>query len=84
MNGPGVPPSLTNDAGTGCIGAGPTSFTGLQLSYWSSTAASGAPDGNPDKAWLINIGGPGYPPAVYPDQKTQTFQMSVWPVRGGR
>jgi hypothetical protein len=70
------PPSLTNDTGTGCLSAGPTSFTGVQsFYYWSSSAY----EVFPHLAWqltldngaLDGVGGKG-------------LGSVVWPVRGGR
>jgi hypothetical protein len=68
-------PVLTNDAGTACISAGPSSFTGVESDYfWSSTAIEGSSPqavmgdldhGNLLKGNLINT-------------------MRVWPVRGGQ
>ena len=72
---PGGPPSLTNDAGTGCLSAGPTSFTGVQVSlYWSSTAL----EGNPSLAWFMDLG---YG-SVSKVGKNSAILL-VWPVRGG-
>ena len=67
-------PTLLNDAGTGCMSAGPSSFTGVESDYfWSSTPMEGNPQavlgdldhGNLLKANLINT-------------------LRVWPVRGGQ
>jgi hypothetical protein len=66
-------PTLTNDEGTGCMSAGPTSFTGVEADYyWSST-----PDGNDratfgdlDHGHLLN--------------GNQFNTVLVWPVRGGQ
>lgn len=67
-------PVVTNDAGTECISAGQSSFTGVESDYyWSSTAVEGLPQavfgdldhGNLLKGNLINI-------------------LRVWPVRGGQ
>jgi uncharacterized protein DUF1566 len=66
-------PTLTNDVGTGCITAGPSSFTGVEADYyWSDT-----PEGK-DQAYLGDI-----------DHghllKANLFNtMRVWPVRGGQ
>ena len=68
-------PSLTNDAGAGCLGAGPTSFVGVQPSlYWSSSTRQGVSP----LAWVTNLfdAGLGSGPKDAP--------WRVWPVRGGR
>jgi hypothetical protein len=71
----GDPPSLTNDAGTGCLSAGPTSFTGVQShSYWSSSAHEVSPAG----AWLVSTGY-GTVSSLY---KGSNYFSFVWPVRG--
>jgi hypothetical protein len=65
-------PTLTNDAGTACITAGPASFTGVEADYyWSSTPYEGSPRawfGDLDHGHLLNgaVIGP----------------LRVWPVRG--
>jgi hypothetical protein len=68
-------PVLTNDAGTACISAGPSSFMDVEADYyWSSTPIEGAnpqavmgdlDHGNLLKGNLINT-------------------LRVWPVRGGQ
>jgi hypothetical protein len=68
-------PPLTNDAGTACIGAGPSSFTGVESDYyWSSTTTEGEYPrvwfGDLDHGHLLN----GVP----------TNTLRVWPVRGGQ
>lgn len=69
------PPSLTNDAGTGCLSAGGTSFTGVQSSlYWSSSAR----EDDPDNAWDMSLG-----LGVVFDLVKFSGNV-VWPVRGGR
>lgn len=48
----GSAPSITNDPGTGCLEAGPSSFTGVQLSiYWSSSAL----EASPNQAWGADL-----------------------------
>jgi hypothetical protein len=73
----GSAPSVTNDPGTGCLEAGPTSFTGVQLSiYWSSSAL----EANPTEAWgadLLNGN-------VSITQLSKPTGRFVWPVRAGR
>ena len=69
-----LPPSLTNDAGTGCKAVGPSSFAGVVSGdYWSSTtfeAGSGdAPEASLDYGFVLAFG------------KGNTLR--VWPVRGG-
>src|SRR5215813_13197991 len=67
-------PTLTNDAGSGCISAGPSSFTGVEADYyWSSTTLEGqdrAYFGDIDHGHLLN--------GAY------TTSLRVWPVRGGQ
>ena len=66
-------PILTNDAGTACISAGPSSFTGVEADYyWSSTTLEGqdrAYFGDIDHGHLLN--------------GALTTSLRVWPVRGG-
>jgi hypothetical protein len=67
-------PTLTNDAGTGCMSAGPSSFTGVESDYyWSSTVVEGnqrAYFGDIDHGHLLN---------------GNLFNaLRVWPVRGGK
>jgi len=72
---PGGPPSLTNNAGTACLSVGPTSFTGVQSSfYWSSSAL----EDNPIVGWLVGLNNGG----VTVINKNNTF--FVWPVRAGQ
>jgi formylglycine-generating enzyme required for sulfatase activity len=67
-------PTLTNDAGTACLSAGPSSFTGVESDYyWSSTALEGNARvylGDLDHGNVLNA-------AV-------TSSLLVWPVRGGQ
>ena len=67
-------PTLTNDAGTGCMSAGPSSFTGVEADYyWSSTTLEGqdrAYFGDIDHGHLLN--------------GAFTTSLRVWPVRGGQ
>ncbi len=67
-------PTLTNDAGTGCMSAGPSSFTGVEADYyWSSTTLEGqdrAYFGDIDHGHLLNA--------------ALTTSLRVWPVRGGQ
>ncbi len=67
-------PILTNDAGTACISAGPSSFTGVEADYyWSSTTLEGqdrAYFGDIDHGHLLN--------------GALTTSLRVWPVRGGQ
>jgi hypothetical protein len=72
----GNAPSLTNDPGTDCLQAGPTSFDNVQLSiYWSSRSL----ETSPSDAWgadLLNGD-------VNSTQLGKTTSRLVWPVRGG-
>jgi hypothetical protein len=71
----GCTPMLTNDAGTGCLIPGPTSFTGVQsYLYWSSSAH----EGNPIFAWFGDL--------LYGNAGNfnKDYSFFVWPVRGGR
>ena len=69
------PPSLTNDAGTGCFSTGPTSFTGLRsYVYWSSNAI----EDNPSAAWFVSLSA-----GNVNDGFSKGFFNDVWPVRGG-
>ena len=67
-------PTLTNDPGTGCISAGPSSFTTVEADYyWSSTTLEGqerAYFGDIDHGHLLN--------------GAFTTTLRVWPVRGGQ
>jgi len=87
---PGGYPSLTNNPGTGCLSAGPTSFTGVRsFFHWSSSAH----EGNPHWAWsvdLVGSYGSGYLDKVsglvtYDDALNPiVWGANVWPVRGGQ
>jgi hypothetical protein len=71
----GSAPLLTNDAGTGCLSAGPTSFTGVQsFFYWSSSAGEVLPEG----AWVVSL----VNGSVSLSGKLRS--NFVWPVRGGQ
>jgi hypothetical protein len=75
FGGPGSPPSLTNDAGTGCLNSGHgTSFAGVASGfYWSSSTEETVPT----LAWdAILVDG-----NVVNDDKGGSIR--VWPVRGG-
>jgi len=65
-------PTLTNDGGTACISAGPSSFTGVEADYyWSGTAMEAnahAWFGDLDHGHLLN--------------GNLTNTLRVWPVRG--
>ena len=65
-------PTLTNDEGTACISAGPSSFTGVESDYyWSSTVVEGnarAFFGDLDHGHLLN--------------GNLTNTLRAWPVRG--
>jgi hypothetical protein len=75
----GGAPSLTNDPGTGCLGAGPTSFTGVQSGfYWSSNAYAGDSTYAPTYAWWAYLGN------GIVSFGSKTDNNYVWPVRGGR
>jgi hypothetical protein len=67
-------PTLTNDAGTACITAGPSSFTGLESDYyWSSTPVEGGHRvyfGDLDHGNILN--------------SDLINSLRVWPVRGGQ
>ena len=76
----GVPPSLTNDPGAGCLGTGPTSFTGIQHEntdsvYW----ASNANEANPTLATVVGLSG-GFSTGHFKGFSPIHF---VWPVRSG-
>ena len=72
---PKGPPSLTNDPGTACLSEGPTSFAGVQSSYYWSSSAN---EVTPNYAWFVNLDNADVFNAV---RANVTF---VWPVRGGR
>jgi hypothetical protein len=77
VSGSGGPPSMTNDPGTGCLSAGPSSFTGVQTSlcsYWSSTAS----EIHANVAWYVHL----EDALVFPIGKMSNG--CLWPVRGGR
>jgi hypothetical protein len=67
-------PTLTNDPGTGCITAGPSSFTTVEADYyWSGTTLEGqerAYFGDIDHGHVLN--------------GAFTTTLRVWPVRGGQ
>lgn len=67
-------PTLTNDAGTACISAGPSSFMGVESDYyWSSTPMEGNPQayfGDLDHGHLL--------------KGNLTNTLRVWPLRGGQ
>jgi len=67
-------PTLTNDEGTGCITAGPSSFTGVEADYyWSSTTLEGQ-----DRAYFGDIDHGHVLNGAF------TTPLRVWPVRGGQ
>ena len=76
-NGPGGAPSLTNDAGTGCLSLGPSSFAGVaSVSYWSgSTFATSTNLPTTSLAWVgvLKYGGV--------SGVGKGFPFWVWPVR---
>lgn len=73
---PGGPPSLTNDPGTGCLSAGPTSFTGVESRfYWSSSAN----EVTPVNAWSVGIVF-----GIFTSGFSKVVDLFVWPVRGGQ
>jgi hypothetical protein len=67
-------PTVTNDAGTACMKAGPTSFGELETDYyWSSDEVEANPRayvGDLDHGNLLNA--------------AKTGSLRVWPVRGGQ
>jgi hypothetical protein len=65
-------PVLTNDAGTACIAAGPSSFAGVEADYfWSSTAEGNTVSfGDLDHGNLLH--------------GNSIDSLRVWPVRGGQ
>jgi hypothetical protein len=76
----GIPPSLTNDPGTGCLGTGPTSFTGVQFVnpdsvYWTSNAN----ESNPVLAFVVGLS------SGFSTNHAKGFSPLhfVWPVRAG-
>jgi hypothetical protein len=72
---PGTAPSLTNDAGTACLSAGPSSFLGVMSvgHYWSS-----ASDEN-----LASIAGIAALRYGHVERSNKVNGGGVWPVRGG-
>lgn len=74
----GGPPSLTNNAGTGCLSAGPTSFTGVQSSTTSSYWSSSAHEVDPRNAWVMVLAGGSFLDGF------KGGSSFVWPVRGGQ
>ena len=71
----GTAPSLTNDAGTGCLSVGPTSFAGVtSFGYWSSTTK----EINPGVAWGAVLGN-----GNVVNTLVKFIPFRVWPVRGG-
>jgi hypothetical protein len=71
----GKDPSLTNDAGTGCLSEGPPSFSGVASNfYWSSTS-----HGVAIHAWSMTLSS-GF---VLADAIKEINALRVWPVRGG-
>ena len=67
-------PTLTNDAGTGCMTAGPSSFTDVEADYyWSSTTLEGQ-----DRAYFGDIDHGHVLNGAF------TTSLRVWPVRGGQ
>ena len=68
-------PSLTNDAGTGCLSFGPTSFTGVtsNVGYWSSSSD----DATPHFAYLANLA------SGHIVAGGKIILARPWPVRGG-
>ena len=67
-------PTLTNDAGTGCLSEGPSSFTGAEADYyWSSTTLEGQ-----DRAYFGDIDHGHVLNGAF------TTPLRVWPVRGGQ
>ena len=67
-------PTLTNDAGTGCMTAGPSSFMDVEADYyWSSTTLEGQ-----DRAYFGDIDHGHVLNGAF------TTSLRVWPVRGGQ
>jgi hypothetical protein len=76
--GSGVPPSLTDDPGTGCLDASNNrsffvAFTGVPLNYWSSSANEVLPYITSLVDLVLGNVGLGF-------KNTVAF---AWPVRGG-
>ena len=80
--GPNPPPSLTNDAGTACFSAGPTSFLGVVSGgyYWTSTANDLYPTTPPPAAQAIVVD-LGYGSANFYAPRINPNPAGVWPVR---
>jgi Protein of unknown function (DUF1566) len=79
---PDTEPSLTNDAGTGCLSVGPSSFTGGFTTpfYWSSSTD----ETNPSSAWAVNIfSGIVFTPTGSVSTTGKSIAFRVWPVRDG-
>ena len=75
LDGTGIPPALTNAAGTACIGVGSSMFYGVVTGgYWSMTANRQ----HPNNAWVASLAGTihGF---LYGGVKGRPLQ--VWPVR---
>src|SRR2546425_9450 len=67
-------PTLANDAGTGCMTAGPSSFMDVEADYyWSSTTLEGQ-----DRAYFGDIDHGHVLNGAF------TTSLRVWPVRGGQ
>jgi hypothetical protein len=87
-------PSLTNDAGTACLGNGSTSFTGVDVfsadwpaqgNYWSSGSYEGNRSSGigPSVAWFVVLDFRiVLHVGLFVASKANDF--SVWPVRGGQ
>ena len=71
----GASPSLTNDAGTGCLSGGFSSFAGVasEDGYWSSTSV----ETFLVVAWYVDVFNGRVPGFGKADS------LLVWPVRGG-
>jgi hypothetical protein len=64
-------PVLTNDAGTGCITAGPSSFTGVESDYfWSSSMETAVAFGDLDHGNILH--------------GNAINSLRMWPVRSGQ
>ena len=75
LEGTGVPPALTNAAGTGCAGAWPRTFHGVAPGgYWSMTSNPQ----HPNNAWVASLVGTldGF---VF--SAVKSHPLHVWPVR---
>jgi hypothetical protein len=73
--GPGLPPALTNDAGTACLSDGPTPFAGVEPGGFWTLAVD---EQHPNNAWVVSLIGTihGF---AYPALKS--FVLPAWPVR---